>query len=257
MQLPLFSLTNQKPKPAAEKGVVVLDTFEELGFDLVIKRSSRRRTIEIIIRSGQVHLMMPQFVSTDEGLAFVRTKKAWIIKTLQRHSEKTEEVVERRYEENEKFCYLGNEYPLKIYFAKKPQAQLANGSLMVGIRKAKKDRSEEIKKTLWKWYQQEALNILSEKTLVLAEKINRPVTEIKLRRTKTKWGHCTTDGIIQYNWQIITAPEAVVDYLVAHEVSHLVHHNHGARFWRHVEKLFPDYKEHQFWLKQHGHKLVL
>jgi len=257
MQLPLFSLANQKPKPIAEKGVAVLDTFEEFGFDLVIKRSSRRRTIEIIIRSGQVQLMMPQFVSTDEGLQFVRHKKVWILKTLQRHSEKTEGIVERRYEENELFSFLGSEYPLKIYFSKKPQVQLANGSLMVGIRKAKQDRSEEIKKTLWKWYQQEALKILSDKTHVLAEKINRPVVEIKLRRTKTKWGHCTAEGVIQYNWQIITAPEAVVDYLVAHEVSHLVHHNHGARFWRHVEKLFPAYKEHQFWLKQHGHKLAL
>ncbi|MGI1680100.1 MAG: M48 family metallopeptidase [Cellvibrionaceae bacterium] len=255
MQLPLFSLANQKP--VTVKGATVLELFDELGFDVVIKRSSRRRSIEIIIRSGQVQLMLPQFVPTAEGLEFVRHKKAWVLKTLKRHSEKTEDVVEKRYEENELFSFLGREYPLKIYFSKKPQVQFTNDSFMVGIRKSKEDRAGEIKKTLWKWYQQEALKILSHKTKNLAEKINRPVTEIKLRRTKTKWGHCTTEGVIQYNWQIIAAPESVIDYLVAHEVSHLVHHNHGVRFWRHVERLYPEYKEHQLWLKQNGHKLAL
>jgi len=49
----------------------------------------------------------------------------------------------------------------------------------------------------------------------------------------------------------------VFDYLVAHEVSHLVHRNHGVRFWNHVERLYPDYLQHQTWLKQNGHKLVV
>ncbi|MGH1470945.1 MAG: M48 family metallopeptidase [Cellvibrionaceae bacterium] len=255
MQLPLFSSANQRPKPPAEKGVTVLDVFDELGFDLVIKRSNRRRTIEIIIRTGQVQLMLPQFVPTEEGLEFVRSKQSWILKTLQRHSEKIENVEEKRYEEGALFVFLGREYPLKIYFSKKPQVQLANNALMVGIRQSKENRADEIKKTLWKWYQQEAYSILSKKTFTLAEKINRSVVEIKLRKTKTKWGHCTTEGTIQYNWQIIAAPEEVVDYLVAHEVSHLVHHNHGVRFWRHVERLYPEYKKHQLWLKQNGHTL--
>lgn len=256
MQLPLFSVTNQKPVATKEKGERLLETFEELGFDVVIKRSSRRRTIEISIRSGQVRLMMPQFVSTDEGLQFVRSKKEWVLKTLSRHADVIDDIVEKRYEENETFFYLGNPYPLKIYLAKKPQVQIANQALLIGIRQSKDNRSEEIKKALWKWYQQQAMSVLSEKTHEMAKKIDRPVKEIKLRRTKTKWGHCTTDGIIQYNWQIIAATEAVVDYLVAHEVSHLVHQNHGVRFWRLVERLYPDYKTHQLWLKQQGHTLT-
>ncbi len=231
---------------------------ESLGFELTIKRSARRRTIEIVIRRGGVDLMLPNFVSYDEGMAFVHSKQDWILKTLAKQAKIESEVVVKEYLDGEEFEYLGKSYPLQIYITHQPSAQLMNDFLYVGIRASKRTpKNEAVKKQVWAWYQQQALGLLTEKTMALAAHIGRECTEVKLRRTKTKWGHCARDGSIQYNWQIVMAPEAVVDYLVAHEVSHLVHHNHSKRFWRHVEKLCPDYLEHEKWLKSHGHKIVL
>ena len=233
---------------------------EFTDFPINVKRSARRRTIEIIVRNGGVDLMLPNFVSKAEGMAFVESKTGWIVKTLARQASHALEVEakEKRYVDGERFDYLGKSYCLRIYFTKQPGAQLVNGNLYVGIREQQRfAKSEAVKKQVWAWYQAQAKNILTDKTLRLAAQIGRECIGVKLRRTKTKWGHCTQAGEIQFNWQIIMAPEAVLDYLVVHEVSHLVHHNHGKRFWRHVEKLCPDYLQHEKWLKLNGHTIDL
>lgn len=94
-------------------------------------------------------------------------------------------------------------------------------------------------------------------TIRLARQIKREVSDIRFRRTKTKWGHCTSRGVIQYNWLIMMAPRDIIDYLIAHEVSHLAHPNHSARFWQQVARLAPNYLQERAWLRENGHKLNL
>lgn len=264
-QAPLPLLFKDDPpvaRPAPTKPGRAATEVDELGFDLVLRRSAKRRSMEIIVRAGEVRLMLPQFVSTNEGMAFVQLKREWILKTLAKQANHQAEVTKREYKEGGLFSYLGREYPLRIYFGKTAGVQLINNILYVSIstrfqRADEKAKTGAIQKTLWAWYQEQALTILAEKVDVLCKKIKRPCKHVQLRRTKTKWGHCTHDGVLQFNWQIVCAPEAVIDYLVAHEVSHLVHHNHGVRFWRHVEKLYPEYKEHQAWLRRNEHRLTV
>ncbi|MEX1034151.1 MAG: SprT family zinc-dependent metalloprotease [Cellvibrionaceae bacterium] len=235
-----------------------LSTVDTLGFDVIVKRSPRRRTIEIIIRQGEVQLMLPRFVSDQEGMHFLQQKQPWVLQTLEKQRAHTQEIVAKRYTEGELFDYLGQSYPLRIYTARRGGVQLVNGNLYVGIvKRTGIATTDAVQKMLWQWYRNQAMRILTEKTDALAKKIGRSHAGVRLRRTKTKWGHCTAAGIIQYNWQVMAAPEAVIDYLVAHEVSHLVHPNHGKRFWRHVERLFPDYKTHRQWLKTKGHTLIV
>jgi predicted metal-dependent hydrolase len=79
--------------------------------------------------------------------------------------------------------------------------------------------------------------------------------KVTYRKTRTKWGHCDESGDIQFNWLLMLAPKPVLDYLIAHETSHLRYLNHSARFWRTVESLCPRYKEHRDWLTNNGHRL--
>ena len=83
------------------------------------------------------------------------------------------------------------------------------------------------------------------------------ISLVSFRKTKTKWGHCSTRGIIQFNWLIMMAPNEVIDYLVAHEVSHLVHMNHSTDYWRVVSSLCPNYKIHRDWLRENEHRFRL
>ncbi len=85
--------------------------------------------------------------------------------------------------------------------------------------------------------------------------VEHKITEIKLRKTKSKWGHCTSTGVLQYNWMIMLAPYSIIDYMITHEVCHLLHMDHSQRFWNRVESICPDCDHYINWLKEHEHRL--
>ena len=114
-----------------------------------------------------------------------------------------------------------------------------------------------LQSALQRLYQSEALALLAKKSEKLASVLGLKFALVRVRRTKSKWGHCTVRGELQYNWLVCLAPEPVVDYLVAHEVCHLCHHNHGRAFWQLVESVCPRYRELRRWLRDNGHRLVL
>ena len=80
---------------------------------------------------------------------------------------------------------------------------------------------------------------------------------ITIRDQKTRWGSCSAKGTLSFNWRLMLAPPAVLDYVVVHELCHLTHMDHSAAFWALVEQVCPDYRTHRKWLKEHGQELVL
>ncbi len=86
----------------------------------------------------------------------------------------------------------------------------------------------------------------------MAAQINRPFRRLTVRDTSSRWGSCSWQGDLSFSWRLILTPEPVIDYMVAHEVSHLAHMNHSSRFWRQVEELAGDVEEAKAWLREHG-----
>lgn len=80
---------------------------------------------------------------------------------------------------------------------------------------------------------------------------------ITIRDQKTRWGSCSARGTLSFNWRLMLAPPAILDYVVVHELCHLTHMNHSPAFWQAVEAVYPDYREARKWLKEHGQELVL
>lgn len=80
---------------------------------------------------------------------------------------------------------------------------------------------------------------------------------ITIRDQKTRWGSCSANGTLSFNWRLMLAPPAVLDYVVVHELCHLTHMNHSKAFWSLVESACPDYRAHRKWLKEHGQELIL
>jgi predicted metal-dependent hydrolase len=78
---------------------------------------------------------------------------------------------------------------------------------------------------------------------------------MRLRDQRSRWGSCSGDGHLSFSWRLIMAPPFVLDYLAAHEVAHLVEHNHSRRFWRLVEKLYPEWRHARAWLRAEGSTL--
>ncbi len=82
-------------------------------------------------------------------------------------------------------------------------------------------------------------------------------SRISIRGQKTRWGSCSAKGTLSFNWRLMLAPPAVLDYVVVHELCHLSHMDHSDSFWKKVESVYPDYRTARKWLKDHGHELVL
>lgn len=82
-------------------------------------------------------------------------------------------------------------------------------------------------------------------------------SHITVRDQKTRWGSCSAKGTLSFNWRLMLAPPAVLDYVVVHELCHLTHMNHSAAFWQAVESVYPDYRSARKWLKEHGNELIL
>lgn len=101
---------------------------------------------------------------------------------------------------------------------------------------------------------EQAREILTEKTNVYVQQLGVSYNKIRIGNQTTRWGSCSSKGTISYNWKLVLMPEAIMDYVVVHEVCHLKEMNHSSQFWQLVSRVLPDYEQRRAWLKQHGNE---
>jgi predicted metal-dependent hydrolase len=112
-----------------------------------------------------------------------------------------------------------------------------------------------IRNALVRRYNKQAEPKLIEKTRRYAETVGVEPEKVGIKTYKSRCGTCNSKGHIDYNWRIIMAPHSVIDYVVVHELGHLKHFNHSKNFRHQVERIMPEYREHQAWLKANGKKI--
>ena len=113
------------------------------------------------------------------------------------------------------------------------------------------------KEQLEKWYRREAGEVFHAKALEYAAVLHVDFKNIRVKDQKSRWGSCSSNRNMNFNWRILMAPEPVCDYVIIHELCHLVHMNHSPDFWNLVESICPGYREYKRWLKEHGEELYL
>lgn len=231
---------------------------DQEAFDYRIARSRRRRSISLEVRDAQVIVRAPMGVSADYLDQMVRAKQAWVQAKLAAQRAQLAAIPERSYRPGSSLPWLGRDLTLVLGDGLAGAVNRHGDQLRVVLsRRSRLAPMEQTRRLVARWYQDSAHRLLAEKTGHLAGALQLPFREVRVRATRSKWGHCTSAGVLQYNWQIVLAPEPVVDYLVAHEVCHLQHPNHSAAFWQLVERVCPDYRNLRAWLKTHGRSLVL
>jgi predicted metal-dependent hydrolase len=224
----------------------------QLGFTYALVRS-KRKSAAIHVRSGKVEVRIPEFVEDKWAQEFLFSKQAWVRQKLAQQAQQTQ--MKPALEEGQSLLWLGRECEIKLHNLK--GVNVRDDVINLGVGSVKPDANEQlkqIKSALEAFFKQQAAAYMVQRTWELAKQygLDHKLVNVKFRRTKTKWGHCTSKGDIQYNWLIMGAPKAVIDYLICHEVSHLKHHNHSQAFWRCVARYCPDYKQQQAWLKQNS-----
>lgn len=111
------------------------------------------------------------------------------------------------------------------------------------------------KEHLEKWYRKEAFAVISRKAEEFARLLSVDFETIRIKDQQSRWGSCSSKRNLNFNWRIIMAPEPVCDYVIIHELCHLVFMDHSANFWNLVESICPDYRQYKKWLKEKGRRL--
>jgi predicted metal-dependent hydrolase len=101
-----------------------------------------------------------------------------------------------------------------------------------------------------------AVTELIQRTRELAMQTNSQITRITIRSQRTRWGSCSRRRAISLNWRLIQTPQFVIDYIILHELMHLRQMNHSKKFWAEVEKVCPNWREAEKWIRQHGREIM-
>ncbi|MEW8359706.1 MAG: SprT family zinc-dependent metalloprotease [Candidatus Thiodiazotropha sp.] len=227
---------------------VNLEFYQGNGFIAEVIRTNRIKTATVKVDEGKVSVVIPKNLSDSRIKELVTNKTRWIREKILIHRQSAPSKP-KEYVSGESFTYLGRNYRLKVETGKTKSVKLKNGKLIVTI---PKKSPEKIQDALTQWYREHAEQKLREKSERYSKLIGIQPKSISIKTFKSRWGSCHSNGDVQFNWKIIIAPNRIVDYVVVHEICHMKQHNHSPKFWKCVEKIFPDYLECKGWLKENG-----
>jgi predicted metal-dependent hydrolase len=207
---------------------------------------ARRLALRIDATGEAVELVLPRRGSRHEALRFLEANRPWVEKRLAALPPRL------RFADGIAVPIFDALHPIRHVAATrgKGPAWIENGEICVTGDPAFLPR--RVRDFLLDLAKRE----LSRRAEALAESIGKKVKRVSVRDTTTRWGSCARSGNLSFSWRLVFAPEAVLDYVVAHEVAHLVEMNHSVRFWRLVERLHPEPKEQRLWLHRHRARLL-
>ncbi len=211
---------------------------------------SKRKSIAIYItKEATVEVRAPLNVSKVYIDNFVQSKQKWIDKHLLERKVHIEKKAEFLLSYGSKVLYSGKEYPI-----------MESEGNTVGFDNVyfyvpKKLSPEQIKHALIKIYKLLAKRELNKKVIQFSKQLNLLPSTVKINSSRTRWGSCSSKGSINFSWRLMLADDALIDYVVVHELAHLKELNHSKKFWAIVESVLPDYKERKKGLKLLQEKL--
>ena len=227
-------------------------------FPVEIIRTERSKSASIEIEDDTVKVTVPKNLSDQRIEELIKNRTVWIRQKLKIQTE-TIRPKDKVYVNGESFTYLGRNYRLKCVSEGAGEAKLKNGYLTVSLAENASGAAlgGRVRQSLQQWYQARALEKLKEKTKRYSAILGVSPQSVGVKEYKARWGSCSSKGDVTYNWRIIMAPHHIVDYIVVHELCHLLEHNHGPKYWKHVQNVIPNYRECREWLKVNGEGLRL
>jgi hypothetical protein len=217
-----------------------------LGMPVAIRVSPRARRLLLRIDAAarQVELVLPRGVAAEHGLRFLDAQRGWIAARL------AALPLAVPFVEGAVVPVLGVPHVIRYATgAAAPPVAIADGEIRV------KGDPQHLTRRVRDHLARLAARELAGRARDFAGRIDKKIARVTVRDTTSRWGSCSAGGALSFSWRLVLAPEPVVDYVVAHEVAHLVEMNHGPRFWRLLRTLVPDAAAPRAWLKRHRNRL--
>jgi predicted metal-dependent hydrolase len=205
---------------------------------------ARRLIVKVHPSTGEVTVVAPRAKSLPAAIAFARGQAEWIARQLAHVPQPVS------FMDGAVIPFRG--VPHRIVFRKGREpiaaAEVAGEHVLYVS-----GQREHVSRRVTDFLKREARNILSERAVGHAAAIGAPrPARVSVRDTSSRWGSCSATRMLSFSWRLIFAPDFVLDYVVAHEVAHLLHMNHGPRFWAQTKKLVADIDTPQDWLRVNG-----
>ena len=240
-----------------------------MSVDYQLIKSRKRKTLGLQVKAGKVFVRAPHTLAQATIDAFILDKEAWLRAKVDQQINYLANTDTLTYLPESSCLYQGEKKQIQVVFVRKPYIEITMDTLIVGLSKRYQINTYQsdalhgdseylkplIKKHIEQHLQEQAMSDLTERLHHWQLIIGHQANELKIKRFKARWGSCTSQGVVSLNYLLMMCPVFVRDYVVIHELCHLVHLNHSPAFWHMVSLYCPQYKLAKKWF--HDNQILL
>lgn len=219
----------------------------------VIRRSAQTQRRRIVVTPGHVEVVAPEAHSDEEIAAFVHRRRRWVHDETERMAERVREdaAAPARFVSGAKVLFRGRRVRLRVEAADVEELRVSyRGGFSVEVPRSEHPAPGAVERGLIVWLRERVREDVERMIRRHAPRIGVAPGPARIKEQKHFWGSCGKDGSININWQLIMAPQAVLEYAVVHELCHLRERSHGPEFWRLLQQVMPDYELRKRWLEE-------
>jgi predicted metal-dependent hydrolase len=216
-------------------------------------RSKRRKRLCITVDRSGISVLSPVNEEIESIRNFISANNLWILKKTKFYAKLNNKLNYAPLQKHE-ITYLGKRY--RIQFIKDTLQYTVISENLMKITFHVKDR-RTYKKNIANWYREQTKNLLDNKVPFFGKKLSISYGKVRIRNQKLRWGSCSKDGNLNFNLLLSTLPTNIIDYIIVHELFHLIEFNHSDYFWKLVAQTYPAYQNCRTWLKNNGSYLQI
>lgn len=219
---------------------------------------TERKTTDIVIeRNGIVAVRPPKDFSPEQADAVVESKRMWIYRNLAEWRDLNATAVVREWVNGESFLFLGRGYRLSLVSEQYRDLLLKDGRFYLKREVVDTGGEGAAKRAFEVFYSEKGLSRINKRVAFHAPRVGVEPLGLTVRELGYKWASCSKDNKLAFHWKCMMAPANIIDYMVVHELCHMLQRNHNDAFWNEMDKVMPDYRERKEWLRKQGAGLDL
>ncbi|HOV80294.1 MAG TPA: SprT family zinc-dependent metalloprotease [Bacillota bacterium] len=221
------------------------ETLEVGGLTFEVRRSARRKTCSLTVdRGGELVIHSPETANTHELSEWTRSKMLWVHRKLAIKEELAPKVREPEFVTGESFYYLGRAYRLAIVARQEKPLRFDGNRFYL-----RNDAIISASDLFRDWYVTVGKEWIYRRVAMLLPRIGALPSQVEVRDLGFRWGSCGKSGVLYFNWRVLQFPVRLVDYVIVHELAHLLERHHGPEFWCVLDRALPDWRARQEELK--------
>ncbi len=228
---------------------------------IVTRKKGKYATVTMRVKpDGNVYVVAPRLMPQFMLSQILKSKEEWFRKQIARYA--AQKKAKKTYQSGETVLYLGKEYPIQKHVSfdhlvTKIEFKDNTFHIYVHAGHADAKQKELIQKALQRWLMSEGKVYLINRADYFSGLMHMEYKSLTLKTVSSIWGSCSRDQKLTFNWKLMLTPPEVIDYVVAHEISHLKHKHHQKTFWDQVAQFDPECKTHRAWLRKNSSSITI